>query len=112
MQGKGSVDTRNLVILQGGALLAMTEDGLSLEEANKQIERSLDRGDALEKFRSGRPAEFSHSLESQLGGQLAAGFGLTALYEDHWDDEATPLNRYSPMAIATRSVAGMAEGSR
>ncbi|MDA7464008.1 thymidine phosphorylase [Candidatus Poseidonia alphae] len=51
MQGKGSIDTRNLVILQGGALLAMTEDGLSLEEANKQIERSLDRGDALEKFR-------------------------------------------------------------
>jgi thymidine phosphorylase len=51
MQGKGSVDTRNLVILQGGALLAMTEDGLSIEDANKRIEQSLDRGDALEVFR-------------------------------------------------------------
>ena len=51
MQGEGSVDTRNLVILQGGALLAMTEDGLSIEEGNKQIERSLNDGSALEKFR-------------------------------------------------------------
>jgi len=57
--------------------------------------------------KSGRPAEFSHSLESQFGGQLAAGFGLTALYEDHWDDEATPFNRFSPMSIATRCVAGL-----
>ncbi|MFT5192940.1 MAG: SAM-dependent methyltransferase [Verrucomicrobiales bacterium] len=54
--------------------------------------------------KSGRPAEFSHSLESQIGGQIAAGFGITALYEDHWDDEATPLNKFSPMSIATRAV--------
>lgn len=66
--------------------------------------RSL-QGDALADWkRSGRPAEFSHSLESQLGGQLAAGFTLNALYEDYWDDEATPFNRYSPMAMATRAT--------
>lgn len=51
MQGKGSVDTRNLVVLQGGALLSMTEDGLSSEEAERRIARVLDSGDALEKFR-------------------------------------------------------------
>lgn len=51
MQGKGSVDTRNLVILQGGALLSMTEDGLSSEDAERRIARVLDSGDALEKFR-------------------------------------------------------------
>lgn len=53
---------------------------------------------------TGRAAEFSHSLERQIGGQLDAGFVLTGLYEDHWDDEATPLNRYSPVAIATRAI--------
>lgn len=53
---------------------------------------------------SGRAAEFSHSLEAQIGGQLAAGFQLVGLYEDHWNDQATPLNRHAPVAIATRAV--------
>lgn len=53
---------------------------------------------------SGRPAEFSHSLEAQIGGQLAAGFVLTGLYEDAWSDEATLFNRFAPVAIATRAV--------
>lgn len=53
---------------------------------------------------TGRAAEFSHSLELQIGGQLDVGFVLTGLYEDHWDDEATPFNRYSPVAIATRAI--------
>lgn len=52
---------------------------------------------------AGRAAEYSHSLEHQIGGQLDAGFVLTGLYEDHWDDAATPFNRYSPVAIATRA---------
>lgn len=50
---------------------------------------------------SGQAAEFSHSLESQIGGQLEAGLMLLDLYEDHWSDEATLLNRYSPTFIAT-----------
>ncbi len=53
---------------------------------------------------SGRAAEFSHSLEAQIGGQLAAGFVITGLYEDRWSDEATIFNRFSPVAIATRAV--------
>lgn len=62
---------------------------------------------------SGRAAEFSHSLEAQIGGQLMAGFVLTGLYEDTWSDEATPFNRFSPVAIATRSVKpGMARLDR
>ena len=51
MQGKGSADTRNLVILQGGELLAMTDDQLSPEEGRELIARVLDNGEALEKFR-------------------------------------------------------------
>ena len=53
---------------------------------------------------SGRAAEFSHSLESQIGGQIAAGFSITGFYEDTWSDEATPLNRFMPVAIATRAL--------
>lgn len=50
------------------------------------------------------PAQFSHSLESQIGGQAAAGFAVVGLYEDCWSDEATPLNGFFPVAFATLAV--------
>jgi SAM-dependent methyltransferase len=50
-----------------------------------------------------RPAEFSHSLEDQIGGQIAAGFAIVGCYEDHWPDGTSPLNRFSPVAVATRA---------
>lgn len=65
---------------------------------------SLDTDRHREWLKSGRAAEFSHSLESQIGGQIAAGFVITGFYEDSWSDEATPLNRFAPVAIATRAV--------
>lgn len=49
------------------------------------------------------PAQFSHSLETQIGGQIAAGFAIIGFYEDSWSDEATLLNRFSPTSIATRA---------
>lgn len=52
---------------------------------------------------SGLAAEFSHSLNAQIGGQLAAGFVLTGLYEDRWADDWSPLNRYLPLFLATRA---------
>jgi SAM-dependent methyltransferase len=56
-----------------------------------------------------RPAEFSHSLETQIGGQIAAGFRIIGLYEDHWLDGSSPLNRFCPIAIATRAAKHDAE---
>jgi SAM-dependent methyltransferase len=53
---------------------------------------------------NGRAVEFSHSLESQIGGQIAAGFAIVGFYEDSWSDDATPLNAFSPVAIATRAI--------
>lgn len=50
---------------------------------------------------SNRAIECDHMLESQIGGQLAAGFILRDLYEDYWNDEVTPLNRFSPTSIVT-----------
>ena len=53
---------------------------------------------------SGEGLEFSHSLDAQIGGQLAAGFRLEGFYEDRWDNEATPLNGYMPTSMATLAV--------
>ncbi len=46
--------------------------------------------------------EFSHSLDDQIGGQLAAGLVLTAMYED-WEPKR-PVAEYLPDMIATRAV--------
>lgn len=46
--------------------------------------------------------QFSHSLETQIGGQLKVGLCLTHLIED--TDHNEPLGGFFPMYIATRSV--------
>jgi SAM-dependent methyltransferase len=56
----------------------------------------------LESLREQKAAlEFSHSLATQIGGQLQAGFLLQDFYEDDWDDEATPLNSFMNIYCAT-----------
>jgi SAM-dependent methyltransferase len=45
---------------------------------------------------------FSHTLETLIGDQMAAGFVLTAMYEDVWPGR--PLSEYMPCYIATRAV--------
>jgi SAM-dependent methyltransferase len=53
---------------------------------------------------TGEPLEFSHTLEDQIGGQLDAGFLLTALYEDTYGEaENEPVANYMPPFIATRA---------
>ncbi|HEX6850215.1 MAG TPA: class I SAM-dependent methyltransferase [Candidatus Polarisedimenticolaceae bacterium] len=52
---------------------------------------------------AGAAYQYGHSLETQIGGQTDAGFAIVGLYEDGWSDAATPLNRYAPVAIATRA---------
>jgi ubiquinone/menaquinone biosynthesis C-methylase UbiE len=51
------------------------------------------------------PLEFSHSLETQIGGQTAAGFAITGLFEDRYPPEADdPVSRYLPHFIVTRAM--------
>lgn len=50
----------------------------------------------------GLPLEHSHTLSDQIGGQVDAGFLLTAMYETRHSDAA--LSRYMPTYIATRVV--------
>ena len=52
----------------------------------------------------GEAVEFSHSLQSQIGGQLQAGLLLAGFYEDCWDTQTTPLNGYMPTSMATLAI--------
>lgn len=48
---------------------------------------------------------WSHSLESLIGGQLAAGFVLTDFQESYRTDDRAPIiNAYCPTYFATRAV--------
>jgi len=64
----------------------------------EQREENEKRRDEIEQ---GAAFEFGHSLETQIGGQLKAGFLLGGLYEDWWDEAITPLNTLSPTTVAT-----------
>ena len=48
------------------------------------------------------PLEFGHTLGDQIGGQLAAGFVLTGLYEDI--DPDTILGKHIPSYLATKAL--------
>ena len=63
----------------------------------------------LEYYADG-PVEYSHSLTSQLGGQMTAGFSLTHLAEAPHHADAT--QRYMPGYIATRALKPGAPGVR
>lgn len=57
------------------------------------------------KKEDGIPFEFSHTLEDQIGGQIAAGFMITGFYEDYdRESDNGPLKEYTPTYIATRAV--------
>lgn len=53
---------------------------------------------------AGNPLSFGHTLEAQLGGQLAAGFALVGLYEDGWPDAPEPVHKFLKCYLATRAI--------
>lgn len=53
----------------------------------------------------GWPLEFSHTLDDQIGGQLAAGFLLAGFFEDRYPPaEDDLLSQYMPTFFATRAI--------
>ena len=57
-----------------------------------------------ERFRrEGEPFEYGHTLNDQIGGQLAAGFVITGFYEDGWSKEIEPIAEFIDPFIATRA---------
>ncbi len=68
-------------------------------------ERDLDRADLEHLIAESEPLTFGHTLDDQIGGQLAAGFILTGFFEDRHDDTtADPLSNYIATFINTRAV--------
>jgi len=68
-------------------------------------ETHLTREEHARIFGADSPLEFSHSLDDQIGGQLAAGFVLTDFYEDNWaPDSGRAVARYFPCFFATRAL--------
>lgn len=55
----------------------------------------MDRGEAL---------VFGHGLDSQIGGQLAAGFVLAGYHEEMPPQPRFEIEKYLPSFIATRAV--------
>jgi hypothetical protein len=53
----------------------------------------------------GIPLEFSHTLDEQIGGQIAAGFVITGFYEDR-EPEARKdlLSPYMATYFTTRAI--------
>lgn len=60
----------------------------------EEIGRRLAQGDAL---------EFGHTLDDQIGGQIAAGFAIAGFFEDGYGREDT-LSEYMAWFIATRAI--------
>jgi SAM-dependent methyltransferase len=61
---------------------------------------SISEEERLRRFKH-EPVEFSHTLETQIGGQLEAGFHLIGFYEDYVQDEK--IKDFMPSFIATRA---------
>lgn len=85
----------------------LAEDEGRLEVKNKlpySDLHSLSAEESQKRIAANETMEYSHTLEEQMGGQIAAGFVINGFYEDYWTDEATPLNKYMPTSCATRAI--------
>jgi SAM-dependent methyltransferase len=65
---------------------------------------SLTEAEKQELIEKNEPFEFSHSLDTQIGGQIEAGFLIAGFYEDWWDDESRLLSKYAPTFISTKAI--------
>ena len=53
----------------------------------------------------GWPLEFSHTLDDQIGGQLAVGFLIAGFYEDRYPPQENDLiSEHMPTFFATRAI--------
>ena len=104
------------VLKPGGVLLAGFLNPMEyIFDWEKQDEGVLEVSDSLpfsslDKYGeawlrdNGEAAEYSHSLEAQIGGQLEAGFMLTHLLEGHREKGTSPKADMFPSYISTRAV--------
>lgn len=99
------------VLKKGGVLVAGLDNGINyiFDEEETTLKRPLpfnplhDSQLYQESMDQDLGIQFSHTLDEQIGGQLKAGFTLTALYED--TNGTGKLHDYcAPTFIATRAI--------
>jgi SAM-dependent methyltransferase len=105
------------VLKPGGALLAGFNNPVAYifdeaaEDAGELVVRhklpysdltSLNQEELDRVLASGRPLEFCHTLEDQIGGQIAAGFHIVGFFEDGYPGRL--LDAHTPLFIATRAL--------
>ena len=67
--------------------------------------KTNDKDQLQELFDEHEPLVFGHTLEDQIGRQLEAGFVLTGMFEDRYDETAfDPLWEYLATFVATRAL--------
>ena len=64
--------------------------------------RDLPEEKLRERIERGEPMEFAHTLEDQIGGQIAAGFAICGFYEDKSGGDL--LDSYIDTFIATKAM--------
>ena len=83
---------------------AEEEEGiLRVKNSLPYSDLNLSEAERAEILESGRPLEFSHTLEEQIGGQIAQGFVVTGFYEDYWHEKANLFNKYMPAFVGMKS---------
>src|SRR5688572_11727644 len=99
------------VLRSGGCLLAgfaspvfyIFDQDLAERAGRLEVRYSLPYSDAARPV--DQPLEFGHTLEAQIGGQIAAGFSIIGMYEDgNRAHDSHPLNKYMPTFMATRAL--------
>jgi SAM-dependent methyltransferase len=99
------------VLRPGGHLLAgfanpafyIFDQDLARHTGRLEVRHPLPYADAVRP--ADEPLEFGHTLEDQIGGQIAAGFVITGMYEDvNRAGDGNPLDKYMPTFIATRGL--------
>ena len=94
---------RFLTGVMNPAFFLFDHDPLAPEQ-RPEVRYALPTNDLLEGADvSARAIEFSHSLTDLIAGQLEVGLALEGFFEDDWDDDASPLNRYFPIYLAMHS---------
>lgn len=64
---------------------------------------TLSKDEIVLRYEQGIPLEFGHTLDDQIGGQIAAGFVITGFYEDRYGDTDL-LSNYIATFIATKAT--------
>jgi SAM-dependent methyltransferase len=65
----------------------------------------LDAATLQKRYDKLEPLEWSHTLDEQIGGQIAAGFVITGFFEDRYSSlPEDPIPKYMATCIATRAV--------